>query len=215
MDEDLIESYIDVMTKAYTDGDDFITWYSVLGPEMSIHDLFEYIMNKMIDPSTLYAKRTKYYKMLTIMYPYCEEAQKKYAMPDYTRGMPFTERIVRRDAKRLEKCVDGIDYDAPDAPGLYFIGETHFNPATDEKYYWVKIGESDNLRKRMNHYNTSNPMLWRIGYKVGCNNEEKAYHERLRAVAVAKGVRNDEWFLVDRDTYLAMCEKGFRYFEGD
>lgn len=108
---------------------------------------------------------------------------------------------------------DGISYDAPNYAGLYFIGETHFDPHTKDLFYWVKIGKSTRcLSERMKDYNTHNPMLWRIDF---CRTPslEKTYQRKLAAVALARCNHNQEWFLVDEKTYLEMCEKGFSYFD--
>ena len=95
---------------------------------------------------------------------------------------------------------------------MYFVGETHFNPITDEKFYWVKIGKATNLKQRMQNYNTHNPMLWRVDFSLDYDKEEY-YHKRLNEVAIAKCNHNNEWFLVDKTTYLEMSEKGFKFFE--
>lgn len=109
---------------------------------------------------------------------------------------------------------DGINYDAPDKKGLYFIGNTVFNPITHEEFYWVKVGmTAQTLRKRLRQYNTSNPMMWRIDYKEDAENSEGLYHLFLMEICIARNCCNEEWFLVDRETYLEMCEKGFRYFD--
>lgn len=108
---------------------------------------------------------------------------------------------------------DGIDYDAPSINGLYFVGNTVFNPITHEEFYWVKIGMSSNLRKRMNGYNSCNPMMWRIDYKPEAELEENYYHYKLNQICLARNGHNDEWFLVDRETYFEMCNKGFSYFD--
>lgn len=210
-----VEMYVDWVSYDELEDGKPDGWYETFFGDTAIIEVFNEILERMLDARIPYPKRAKYYKVLAHLYTVCEEAQKDYEMPAYNFGMPFKERIIRRDAVILRACNDGINYDAPDEAGLYFVGETHFNPHTREEYYWVKIGESDNLRKRLRGYNSTNPMLWRIGYKLGAQNEEKIYHELLRNIAVAKGVRNDEWFLVNRETYLAMCEKGFNYFEGE
>lgn len=114
--------------------------------------------------------------------------------------------------KEIEDFNDGINYTAPTSKGLYFIGETHFNPFTNEKFYWVKIGKSTNLKKRMNQYNTCCPMLWRIGFSDKYD-EEEFYHDWLYEHCEATCNHNEEWFLVNRETYLEMCEKGFAYFD--
>ena len=110
------------------------------------------------------------------------------------------------------KFQDEIDYWAPSCGGLYFLGETHFNPFTKEEYYWVKIGSSSNLRKRLRVYNTCNPMCFRIGFLENKESEEITYHNLLTEIALAKCNHNEEWFMVDRETYLEMCEKGFNFF---
>jgi hypothetical protein len=110
------------------------------------------------------------------------------------------------------KFQDEIDYWAPSCSGLYFLGETHFNPFTKEEYYWVKIGSSSNLRKRLRVYNTCNPMCFRIGFLENKESEEFTYHKLLAQNALAQCNHNDEWFMVDRETYLEMCEKGFDFF---
>ena len=108
---------------------------------------------------------------------------------------------------------DGINYNAPNHKGLYLIGETHFNPFTDEKFYALKIGKSDrNLSDRMKTYDTHNPMLWRIDY-LNQPNLEKTYQVMLSKIAIARCSHNKEWYFVDRDTYLAVCNQGFSYFD--
>ena len=112
---------------------------------------------------------------------------------------------------------DGINYDAPEYCGLYLIGETHFNPITNETFYWVKEGKANNIKKRLADYNTHCPMLYRIDFKK-CFNEREAYRveaqyqAKLKECAIASNNHNKEWFLVDRNTYLEICAKGFNYF---
>lgn len=118
------------------------------------------------------------------------------------------------DVSKRTILEDGINYDAPREKGLYFIGNTVFNPLTHEEFYWVKIGmTSQSLQKRMNQYNSSNPMMWRIDYKPNAESAENYYHYRLNEICLARNGHNDEWFLVDRATYFEMCEKGFAYFD--
>ena len=134
----------------------------------------------------------------------------------------WDDRFVRiATQKRVGTCAtsinqfrqlnDGINYAAPSTAGLYFVGETHFNPFTKEEFYWVKIGRANNIHERMKQYNTCNPMLFRIDYSHDYE-REAYYHERLRMKSIAVCNHNLEWFLVDRNTYLEMCEKGFSYF---
>lgn len=122
------------------------------------------------------------------------------------------EKIMACHPTKKNPFEDGINYDVKPEAGLYFIGETHFNPITHEEFYWVKIGKSTNLKKRMNQYNTCCPMLWRIDTSFDYDKEEY-YHNRLYRECVATCNHNEEWFMVDRETYLEMCEKGFAYFD--
>lgn len=112
---------------------------------------------------------------------------------------------------KKEKFDDGINYEAPSYKGLYFLGETHFNPITREEFYWVKIGKAVNINNRMSQYNTHCPMLWRIDFTPEYNSENY-YHAQLRKHCIGLCNHNQEWFLVTRETYLEMCEKGFAYF---
>lgn len=140
------------------------------------------------------------------IYNKCSDLQEQYT---YTPFGIYSKRFQRKDYTAFD---DEINYSAPKIEGLYFIGETHFNPITDEKYYWVKIGRATNLNRRMKDYNTHNPMLWRIDFSENYD-KEKYYHLKLNDVAIASCNHNEEWFLVDKNTYLEMCEKGFSYFD--
>ena len=131
------------------------------------------------------------------------------------RKQPLADKLINKP-KEKHDFDDGINYDAPDYCGLYFIGETHFNPITNEKFYWVKIGKASNIRERLRKYNTHCPMLYRIDFKKCSNNDvsqlEKGYQAAIKSVALASNNHNKEWFLVDEKTYLTMCDKGFAYF---
>ena len=125
--------------------------------------------------------------------------------------MTFPPQRTQAQIKTIEKFEDGINYEAPTYAGLYFIGETHFNPLTHEEFYWVKIGKAVDLAQRMREYNTHCPMLWRIDFSRDYYNEAY-YHQRLKEICIASCNHNREWFLVDKETYFNMCELGFRYF---
>ena len=102
----------------------------------------------------------------------------------------------------------------PSDSGLYFISQVHFNPITNEKYYWVKIGLSKNIHSRFASYKTCCPMLYKIDFLL-CNDyvkRESLYHRELEHFALSRNQNNAEWWQVDEDTYLTMCKKGFDYF---
>lgn len=169
---------------------------------------FEEMFKECCDYNLNQNFRMKNFAFLVELYYNSEEIQAAYNY--YPEAKKYPTRFIKVGCD-TECFDDGIDYDAPDEPGLYFIGETHFNPKTDEKYYWVKVGKARSLKNRMKQYNTCNPMLWRIGFSKEYDKEEH-YHQLLANVAIAKCNHNEEWFLVNRETYLEMCEKGFSYF---
>lgn len=102
---------------------------------------------------------------------------------------------------------------------LYMFGQTAFNPITDTHYYWVKVGLTTNLRSRISNYNSSNPAYYPIDFKgegFYDNDIYKAeiyYHQILAKISFARSRRNTEWWLVDKDTYLQICNKGFEYLD--
>lgn len=127
-------------------------------------------------------------------------------------------QTISRRVRKNNAFDDGINYDAPMNSGLYLVGSTYFNPITDDKYYWVKVGRASNIEHRMNEYNTCCAMLYRIDYKriddkIECRDAETYYHKRLFDISLATCNHNKEWFLVNKETYLEICEKGFAYFD--
>ena len=110
---------------------------------------------------------------------------------------------------------DGIDYNAPHEMGLYLVAETGVNPYTNKICYAVKVGKSNSISERMRQYNTCAPFCWRVDYLVGHDAyvSEHNYHAKLHCISKGICPHNDEWFYVDRITYLKICEKGFKFFE--
>lgn len=102
--------------------------------------------------------------------------------------------------------------------GLYLVGSCNFNPLTDEKYYWIKVGTAKAFKKRMASYRTHNPMLWKNSYFF-CEDETQRYyleskcHEILYEEAIGSLSEASEWYEVDKDTYLDICNKGFTFFK--
>lgn len=177
-------------------------------------DFFCECHNIITNREEQYSMKRKAFEAMVSIYDTIPEISEEFELISKTG--PFKDRFARRDRNIVKAFDDGINYDAPNEAGLYFIGETHFNPHTMILYYWIKIGLSTNLRKRMKQYDTHCPMLWRIDFKTNLEFdlelEEEHYHDKLKEIAVAGCNHNEEWFLVDRETYLAMCEKGFSYF---
>lgn len=101
----------------------------------------------------------------------------------------------------------------PSDGGLYLIGQTGYNPKTATVLYFVKVGRASDIADRMNKYRTNNPLVYNIDYRIGYEGYETLYHEKLMDVCLALRDRTLEWFMVDAETYLAICEQGFSWFK--
>ena len=96
--------------------------------------------------------------------------------------------------------------------GLYLLGQTAFNPHTNQKYYWVKVGTTNNAKSRFSHYRTDTPTMYFIDW-VSHKEEahpEEWYHHVLDAICLRR--HRFEWFQVTEEVYLKICEKGFVHF---
>lgn len=118
-------------------------------------------------------------------------------------------------SKMFDNVNDPKRYSAPKAQGVYLIGNTLFNPHTNEQYYLVKVGESSNIYNRMKSYRTTNPMVFHIDFleikESACVFEHQC-HVLMFKEGFVLNKDTSEWFLVNRETYLEICEKGFKYF---
>lgn len=115
-----------------------------------------------------------------------------------------------------EKFDDGINFDLPEKSGLYMIGETTFNPFTNEKLFGIKVGKGKNLKERIRSYKTCGSTPFVRDYVLVPENKlnyaENMVQNVLRLKCIALNSHNDEWFFFDEETYFEICEKGFHYF---
>jgi hypothetical protein len=121
------------------------------------------------------------------------------------------------DADEFDNVNDPKRYLAPKSSGLYLIGNTLFNPMTNEQYFLIKVGESSNLYNRMKSYRTTNPMVFHIDYFTADNgifDLEHECHSLMLKMGFTKTKDSAEWFLTSKETYLEICEKGFDFFMG-
>lgn len=99
---------------------------------------------------------------------------------------------------------------------LYLVGNTNFNPFTKEEFYWIKVGKTTDLYKRMKSYATHNPMLWKADYKIVFNEYLNANEQICHFILKEYGTQDtnsQEWYQVSREVYLEICTKGFSFFE--
>ena len=119
--------------------------------------------------------------------------------------------------KTIEKyCGPKKEAKYPEKGGLYLLGNTAFNPFTEEKEFWVKVGQTVDFKKRMRSYTSHNPTIWQIDF-LSCSKEwfdvlEEGCHKFLLCDSseVKKGTK--EWFKVDKEIYLEICNEGFDFF---
>jgi hypothetical protein len=107
---------------------------------------------------------------------------------------------------------DVLRFSAPKTQGLYLIGNTLFNPHTEEQFYLVKVGISKNLQSRMKNYNTLNPLVFHIDYYTECELQERQCHHILLENCQSRVDKTEEWFRVSKELYFEICEKGFQFF---
>jgi len=168
-------------------------------------------LNKSIDEITeitIYAKSTV--KGYVDKYHHLVDRYDDYFNPQYPKFKTY-ERTP------LPVFHDNYHHVRPDEDcGLYLVGSTHFDPHTMMQYYWIKVGMSTNLKKRIKSYHTENPMVF-VADTMICDISDVGAMENDCHIAlsdVAYGIAEDtiEWFIVSRETYLEICREGFRYF---
>lgn len=96
--------------------------------------------------------------------------------------------------------------------GLYLLGQTAFNPHTNQKYYWIKVGTTNSAKSRFSHYRTNTPTMYFIDWishkeKI---HQEEWYHHVLSTICLKQ--HRFEWFQVTEKVYLEICKKGFAHF---
>lgn len=114
------------------------------------------------------------------------------------------------------------DTSGQDFPGLYFMGATYFNPINMQPIYAVKIGmSSSNIGRRIQDYGTYNPFIYHerahtLPFGVCETANERLCHAFLESVSIQKMDKTSEWYIVDKQTYLYLCEnmKRITFFEG-
>lgn len=94
--------------------------------------------------------------------------------------------------------------------GLYMLGQTTFNPITNEKRYWIKVGLTTNPHQRIRSYLTHSADIYFIDWHSTKNYEweENFCHRQLSKIS---SFSRTEWFKVSEKIYFELCEKGFSH----
>lgn len=94
--------------------------------------------------------------------------------------------------------------------GLYFIGCVGYNPVSDEYQYCVKIGKSSDIGNRLRQHSGSNPLLYHNNASLCVKGDlrlaEINCHKFLDHFAIGMPTGTNEWWFVDKDAYMKMCE---------
>ena len=165
-------------------------------------DCFDGINQAVIDAvyrSFKYPLSANARRALDLYYEYDEQGVfKKNTVRHLTPHYVPTKEIACADASGL-----------PDKRGLYFLGMIGQNP-DGENYYLIKIGGSDNIRKRVSAYATYNPMLYIGGYYVIHGTQYKEHehncHCFLQYMSQAMAQNAKEWYYVSKEDYFALCK---------
>jgi len=121
----------------------------------------------------------------------------------------------------LSKIVEFTDeYDRPivekGASGLYLLEQCAIDPHTKQIYYWVKVGQSTDIKGRMKGYACDNPAHFLLDVMEfdleEINEAERVCQILLMRKAIARGKDCREWFLIDEKTFFEIEEKKFNYF---
>ena len=162
--------------------------------------------NRMLNCTSTTGRKNNYDKMLEI-YKKSEFIRERWT---FTPMGNYVNRFTKKKiTKRQNKVITHTC-------GLYMVGSVYLNPYTKEEYYWIKVGQSKDIESRILDYKTHNPMIWlndtcEIGIEF-LDKMEKLCHRQLKAVSTEVAENTKEWFLVSRETYLAICEKSWDWF---
>lgn len=193
----------DVMSRLPNDTDSEMRWAQVACLYWRFHKTEKEI-----------AEITGYTLSTVKSYIYKYQSLEEYYDDFFNFDTPKKTKRVRTPLKTFD---DGYPVrEIPTESGLYLVGSVYINPYTKRIYYWIKVGLSTNLRKRLKGYRSENPMVWiadilEMGDDL-IGTMEHECHIALSDVAQGIAPNTDEWFIVDEETYFDICNKGFKYF---
>lgn len=96
--------------------------------------------------------------------------------------------------------------------GLYFIGMVGFNPIIKQPLYMVKIGQSEDIGKRMRQYLSTNPLIYHNNCSLPIRDSsdrdkwEKNCHSYLKEISIDSPLGSREWFEVTERDYMFLCD---------
>ena len=117
--------------------------------------------------------------------------------------------------KKTKKAIEHIIKTHMTYGGVYLMVQTEFDPITEEKKYYTKVGQSTDIEQRIKSYITHNPCYklidtWELENSV-LDCAEKHCHEILAANCV-KHIEHSEWYEINRETFFEIVSNKFGYF---
>ncbi len=122
----------------------------------------------------------------------------------YTKNTQVIDELPEIDMPCTVSEFEGV--------GLYFIAMVGCNPITGQKYYLVKVGSSNNVKDRIKQYLGANPMIWHNGNAITVDKQNLAKYEinchcYLATKAYGRAKNTKEWFYVEEEEYLMLCNQ--------
>lgn len=179
--------------------------------ETALKEMEKYY-NRIQKCSSTTGRKNNGEKMLLIM----EEVTEIRTYWEYNaHGTTWEKRFIKLSHKIEIVSKPEAKYDA--SAGLYLVGSTYFDPFTDNKYYWIKIGQASSFEQRIKQYATHNPMLWKADFYKIENKQVRDFvemecHCKLKKICIDIADNTKEWFRVDKKDYLEICTQGFKWF---
>lgn len=131
--------------------------------------------------------------------------QLRHDHPDY--------EVVPRGQERSYETHSFMRGDNEHFAGVYFVGDSSYNPLTRNPEFHVKVGEADDVAKRMKNYCTHNPSVWHNGCALDMSKNprmisfaENNAHKFIESLAMRRSPNTGEWYNVTEEIYMALCE---------
>lgn len=129
--------------------------------------------------------------------------------------IPNPKNLIEDPTPLLIKAKPDYNYIYPDKSGLYMLAEI-VSPANrpNEQYYLIKIGQSTNLKNRINSYKGMNPFACCIDTLLCPSKDldalELYWHDKLAGFG-GHSQAGTEWYVMPKDRYEKLIELGFKY----
>ena len=162
------------------------------------------------DCVTLMEEISLHFPIVKLQYEYCPNKwyYKDRIIKIHSSHIPVPEPIIPTDDNTIPK----INYE-DHFSGLYFIGQIGYNPILNKKIYFVKVGQSEDIGKRVKQYLSYNPLIYYNHTCLPILNDyarkccESICHDYLSKYTINYGQNTYEWFQVSEENYYELCDQ--------